>query len=223
MSTTDWLDRLRERALAPVAHGSPAWHEHRRAGIGGSDAPIILGESPWTTRDQLRALKRGRATPRPETRRSEALMGIGQLLEAAILARYAPDALPGDAIGQIADLEQPYLRAHIDGIVPSDGAIVEVKTSGRPWQGGAMPDHYLAQVQHYMTVTGAALCHLIHWHTPHDRVALYAHLVAETLTPEQALELGSVQRCTVTYDARWSARWRVEAARFWAEVSHVQA
>lgn len=223
-TTDQWIASLKARALPPVEHGSDAWHERRRAGIGGSDAPIIQGLSHWVTRQELLAIKRGEVIRRAPDARGEALMGVGTLMEAAILAAHAPSAAPGDALGQIADIEQPYMLAHIDGIYLDQPAqaIVEVKTSGRPWplvDGEIIvPPAYRAQVQHYMAVTGARRCVVIHWHTLHDRMSLHAHLRAGTLTPDEALRLGDVQRAIVRRDLVAQEIWRHDAARFWQEV-----
>ena len=31
----------------------PEWHEWRSAGIGGSDAGVVMGKNPWMNEDQL--------------------------------------------------------------------------------------------------------------------------------------------------------------------------
>lgn len=46
-----------------IKHGSPAWLEFRKKGIGGSDAAAILGLSPFKTNVQVWEEKTGRRVP----------------------------------------------------------------------------------------------------------------------------------------------------------------
>ena len=48
------IERLRQN--------TPEWHRWRRQGIGASDAPVIMGETPFKTPRTLWSIKTGRAT-----------------------------------------------------------------------------------------------------------------------------------------------------------------
>lgn len=132
----------------------------RTKSIGGSDAPVIVGCSPYKTAFQLYHEKRGTWQP-PST--PTASMQWGTLLEDPIAFHYAnitdrkvrrrPCAIHP---------EYPWMRAHIDRQIvgdPRGPGILEVKTTNQ-WSGKGiqgiddLPDHYYIQLQHYLAVYG---------------------------------------------------------------------
>ncbi|RTK95947.1 MAG: hypothetical protein EKK64_05335 [Neisseriaceae bacterium] len=132
----------------------------RSRGIGGSDVAAILGISPWVTPLQLYMTKRGEIEPQA-TNKS---MHWGNILETPILEEYS--RVTGNKVEAVADTilhpEHNFMLANIDGRV-NDDLIVEIKTASRSDGWGAegtdeVPDYYLTQVHHYMTVTGAKQC-----------------------------------------------------------------
>lgn len=148
--------------------------ERRLSGIGASDAPIVLGLSPYMAPLQLKALKRGEVDPPAETE----AMRLGLLLE-PVVAKLAEVRLATllDRPVRLSARNRfrrrpgsPWQFCHVDrwlGTVP-----VELKTapySGASWGDEAdgergVPPMYRAQVQHQIAVTGAThayLCVLI--------------------------------------------------------------
>lgn len=132
------------------------WLEQRRAGVGGSDAAVIVGVSKWRTPYELWAEKRGEGGEQADN----VDMLIGRLLEPEIRQRYA------DQTGRIVRMPEGIIRhpthdwmlATLDGVT-DDGRVLEIKTarSGPEWgePGSAdIPENYLLQVQHYLAVTG---------------------------------------------------------------------
>lgn len=142
------------------------WLERRRSGIGGSDMAAVLGVSPWKTPLNVWLDKTGRAPEVPPTVRME----IGTALEPLAAAKYEADTgrrvrrcnvlLRGaDESGEpdirIGNVDRLCMCA--DGSVPwtrkagvRTERALEIKTSSDLQEWGEVPDHYVAQAQHYM-------------------------------------------------------------------------
>jgi putative phage-type endonuclease len=130
--------------------------------IGGSEAAAAAGIDPHRSRVALWLEKTGRAE-RPETE----AMRWGTLLEPVIRAELRERGYTALPCGEVfcdllRDPERPWLTGHPDGLVHDeeselDGALLEVKTVGqwakREWN-GEPPAAYVAQVQHYLHLTG---------------------------------------------------------------------
>lgn len=131
----------------------------RRHGIGGSDVPAILGVSPWRDRTDVWMEKTSHPAWRPKAVTPE--MRWGTLLEPVLRQAYEQDTgrkvhAPGDKTYWAED----HIRyAHLDGLIEGEG-IWEAKVpfqTFRLWQ-DEPPVFVLAQVQHYMDVTGEPWC-----------------------------------------------------------------
>lgn len=199
--------------VAKAAHGSAEWHAARRVGIGGSDAGIILGLSDYTTPRQLWSLKTGRTQPD----KGNAYTRCGQLLEDAILERaYYGHATPGAPLGSLRSNDRPHMLANIDGV--HDGRLVEIKTTGKPWR-GVVPPVYVAQVRHYLYITGLTSADVIECHVKYNREALVAAMDLAGLRQDRVVE----HLCTLTVhkveqDEEWLAAYLDAADAFWAQV-----
>lgn len=134
---------------------SPEWHDWRRNGIGGSDAPIIMGVSPYDTTLydlwQEKALGITKKVMNPGMRR-----GIN--LEEK--ARQAFEEMTGIIVMPdcVVHEEHKWLRASLDGIDYTRQHMVEIKCPNKKDHAlaleGKIPDHYFPQCQHQMLVTG---------------------------------------------------------------------
>jgi len=128
----------------------------RRRGIGGSDAAAILGLSRWRTPLDVYLDKRGESDPLEESQ----AMFWGTTLEPVIRQRYS-DVTGRDVLipqGIIYHEKYPFMLASLDGFTHGN-RIVEIKTARFGFEWGEegtdeIPIEYIAQVQHYMTVTG---------------------------------------------------------------------
>lgn len=138
--------------------------EDRRTGIGGSDAPVALGLSPWSTPYDLFLAKTGQGDePPPPTEP----MIWGTLMQPVIAAEYARRT-GFVLVEEPAMLRHPtnhWMIGHLDGSIvdSSPRRILEVKTArdGRGWgEPGTdeIPLHYLLQCHHYLIVSGAEIC-----------------------------------------------------------------
>jgi len=136
---------------------SDEWHAAREKGIGGSDAGVLAG-NPWKTPYQLWLEKTGRES---NDRTTEA-MYWGTVLEEPIARRYSE--VTGRKIRRqplLKHREHDWLIANVDRQIvgdPRGPGILEVKTSNAfGFEVGdveELPDHYFAQLQHYLMVTG---------------------------------------------------------------------
>jgi len=137
------------------------WLEHRRHGIGGSDAAVIMGVSPWTSLMDLWLEKTGQYV---EDIDSES-MYWGRVLEAVIAKEFAiRNKLKIRRVNAILQHpDYPYMIANVDRVIVGRKEGLEIKTghefSSQHWENG-VPAYYYAQVQHYMAVTGFKLWHI---------------------------------------------------------------
>ena len=138
------------------------WLEVRRHGIGASDAPAILGLSPWKSPIQLYADKLGLAEN--GTEETEA-MRWGRRLEGVIIEAYMEETKreggSADPLVVHRSDEFPFMQATIDGWVrvpTRQPGVLEIKTTGifrgEDWADGP-PLMYQVQVQHALAVVGA--------------------------------------------------------------------
>jgi len=146
--------------MIPVATSTrEAWLKARTRYITASDAAEVLGMSPWRSRMEVWADKRGMGLPVEETER----MRLGRLLEPAILRRYQDDCdhkvHPNDQL-YVAD-RVPFLAATPDAFVRDDaGTLVglaqaKATSSTSGWHDGQPPIYYQVQAAVEMIVADA--------------------------------------------------------------------
>lgn len=136
------------------------WLEHRRLGIGGSDASIVCGVNRYESPMELWMDKMGQL---PYQEAGEAAYW-GTLLEPLVRAEFTKrtgiEVIHKNELLQ--SVEHPFMLANLDGIceVPGYGTcIFEAKTASAykagEWE-DSIPDEYTLQINHYMAVTGYA-------------------------------------------------------------------
>lgn len=131
----------------------------RRAFVGSSDAPAIVGLSKWTSPVQLWLEKVGLAPPREDN----IAMELGRFLEPFVLSKFEEymDEKVQDRQAVLSDPVRPWRVAHIDGRF--DGhQIVEAKTAGMVFLSSnhgwgdpgtdEVPDPYIVQAQHILSL-----------------------------------------------------------------------
>lgn len=131
------------------------WLSERRRGIGGSDAAAVLGMSKWKSPLQVWMEKRGELVDQPD---SEPMLW-GRALEPVIRQQYA------ERTGRVVRLPEgilwhpkhPFMLATVDGVT-DDSRLLEIKTARTAESWGEpgtdeIPQAYLIQVQHYLSVT----------------------------------------------------------------------
>ena len=136
------------------------WLKERRNGIGASDAPAILGISPFASPLSIAAAKQGLQADDPETE----LQRWGRLVEPAMIAAFRDEtgwlAEPSGKMYRSTTRHREFMMVTLDGAVQRDdgkvGAI-ECKLKifgGREWEEEGIPEHVDCQVQHGMDVMG---------------------------------------------------------------------
>lgn len=132
------------------------WLEHRRKGIGGSDAAAIVGLNPWCSPFDVYADKLGLI---PEQEDNEA-MRQGRDFEDYVAFRFAEKT--GKKVrrrnAMFQHPEYPFIVGNIDRMVVGEQAGLECKTTSvlnkAKFNQGEFPDTYYVQCMHYMAVTG---------------------------------------------------------------------
>lgn len=136
------------------------WREARKGGVGGSDVAAIMGISKWKSPLEVWLEKTGRAES-PDLSDNEAVEW-GNRLEPMVADKFAslhPEMSVLRKNCTMVSNKRPWAFANIDRELRSkDGrGILEIKTAGARsadhWVFG-VPDFYMTQVQHYLSVTG---------------------------------------------------------------------
>jgi len=134
------------------------WLNYKSYGIGGSDAGAIAGLNPYSSRLCVYFNKIGEPTISDHTDTTES-MYWGNRLEDIIAEEFSRrEGLKVKKCHYILrSSEHPFMIANVDGIVGSEEGL-ECKTTNAfnkdQWDDDAIPEMYMAQIQHYMAVTG---------------------------------------------------------------------
>lgn len=146
-----------------------AWLSFRTEGVGGSDMSTILGFNTYKTPYELWLEKTGRQEPEDISGRWAIIKG--NALEVELRRRFRQlhpefQVIDGTDISLVSDAH-PVMHASLDGFIYDEASdswgILEIKTAnanrGRTdWHNDEgeliAPDYYMAQVTHYMAVTG---------------------------------------------------------------------
>lgn len=136
------------------------WVEARKNGIGGSDVASIMGINKYSSPLEVWLQKTGRAEA-PDLSGKEAVEW-GNRLEDCVAQKFAeqhPELKVTRRNAMLVSKERPWAFANIDRQLSDGGelGILECKTVGMrraaDWDAG-VPDYYLTQVTHYLSVTG---------------------------------------------------------------------
>lgn len=137
--------------------GSVAWLAHRRDHIGASDAPIIMGESPWKTPYQLWLDKQGLSLPQEMTPAMQRGVDLEPEARAAFENEVGVSVFPQ----VIYHPEISFMMASMDGMSLDGSLTVEIKCPGKKAHAlameGVIPAYYEGQLQHQMACTGASM------------------------------------------------------------------
>lgn len=132
------------------------WLEYRRAGIGGSDAAVIVGLNPWRSLSELYADKLGLLPDKEDNEQ----MRIGRDLEEYVARRFC------EATGKKVRRNNwmfhksgnTNLTANVDREIVGENAGLECKTTSAfaksDFENGQIPLYYYCQCVHYMNVMG---------------------------------------------------------------------
>jgi putative phage-type endonuclease len=182
--------------VVDLDQNSDAWLAWRRTGLGSSDAPAVLGESPWKTREELFQEKlvefHGHKAPLSTAQfhtirkamaareaKNDTAKNRGKKLEAPARAEF--EALTGLSMPAVCGhhAHKEHLKVSLDGWHGGRKEFLEVKCPNQKAHGealsGVVPSYYRAQLLHQMLVSGAAAGWYESFHDkfpPGQRVAL---------------------------------------------------
>lgn len=132
-----------------------AWYDWRKKGLGASDAPIVMGVSPWSTAHELWEQKTGRVVKD----HSNWATNRGNELEPRARAHLELE-LGMDFPAILSEHPKfPFMRASLDGWNSKNKIVLEIKCPGaadhQSAKEGKVPEKYFPQIQHQIFVTGA--------------------------------------------------------------------
>lgn len=148
------------RLAGKFENQSPEWHAQRAQGIGGSDAGVLAGLSPWQSPYTWAAKRLGKIAD--DFQQNEAMFW-GTTLESVILdvwTQQHTDLLLHREVGTWAHKDRAWQQANPDAIYQRGDTfgIIEVKTSryedGWDEKANTIPPHYKAQVLWYLQTFG---------------------------------------------------------------------
>lgn len=139
------------------------WLNERRKGIGGSDAAAIIGLSPYRGPHDVFSEKIGLA----REQRDNPSMYWGRVLEYPIAQHWARENKKEFRdTSTFTIIRADFMFASPDRLLKGVDEGLEIKTAGwrvaHKWgdEGDRIPPEYIAQVQHYMAVTGYKRWHV---------------------------------------------------------------
>jgi putative phage-type endonuclease len=141
-----------------IVQGSVAWHEFRKCGVGASEVAAILQICPYSTPHDVWLSKTGRS----KFVESGFAMSRGTELESKIRARFELISL--DNFTPQVGIHPTYqmVRASFDGVSDDGKSLLEIKCTSeetfKSVKSGKVPEHYYAQVQAQLVVSGADKC-----------------------------------------------------------------
>ena len=144
-----------KRAAETAGMSRGQWLQARRRGIGGSDAPALMGASPWATPLSVYADKMGFLPEKEET----VAMRFGRDAEEIVARWFAQDT--GKKVRRLNAILQhsryPWMLANIDRKIQGESAGLECKTTSAfhktDFEAGKIPPYYYWQCVHYLAVT----------------------------------------------------------------------
>lgn len=184
--------------ILTLQQGSEAWHEHRRASLNASDAPAMLGISPYKSRAEL-VRERATGISPDVTPEQQRIFDRGHAVEA--MARPLAEQVLNDDLSPCVGKSGKY-SASLDGITFDGATAWECKTlnaslrEALPYPnqihdadfGARLPEHYRAQMEHQAMVSGC------------ERILFTAAALLDDG------EIGEVRHCWYTPDLAMRAR-----------------
>ena len=136
------------------------WHRWRLQGIGASDAPVIMDETPFKTPKTLWSIKTGHVQEGPAGPAARR----GRQLER--FARSVYERKTGIQMEPLCLVHEEFewMRASLDGLSFDGSTLLEIKCplnlrDRSSAQEGRIPSQYYAQLQHQLEVSGAQQAH----------------------------------------------------------------
>lgn len=142
-----------------IQQNSEDWLKLRKNYLGASDAPIVMGVSPYKTRYQLWQEKLGLGGEQVETE----AMRYGKRMEEP--ARQAYEAYTGNSVPAqvVFHPNKKFMMASLDGLNLEKQVVVEIKNANtidhEMAKAGKVPEKYFPQVQHQLACLNFNMLH----------------------------------------------------------------
>lgn len=176
-----------------------SWLKWRKEGIGGSDAPVVMGVSPWRTILELYQEKTADSVVDKEPNYAQ---DRGIRMEPRIRALYEMQMGRTFEPKTVQMGEFPFMRASLDG--QDEYSIIEIKLSGKEdWlnsiENAAIPAKYYPQVQHNLLVSGAQECiYLSYLYTKEEpKILIMENLASIVVYPDIEYQKSLLEKCTI--------------------------
>jgi putative phage-type endonuclease len=175
------------------------WHRFRKGGLGGSDAPVVMGLSPYRTRYQLWEEKLGLI----DTDQGSYVTDLGQKFEPRARAHFCLQTGMEIKPHVMQHPEFAWLRVSLDGYNEKDRVFAEIKMMGKKnfdlvtESKQPLPEHW-PQLQHQFLVTGFQR----------------AYYITYTLNEERS-DIDQIQMLTVLPDQKYMKALFEEEKKFW--------
>jgi len=124
------------------------WLKQRQLGIGSSDCPPIMGESPYSTMVDIYDSK----VALEVVEKSSWVMDKGNTLEPIARARYELLNNADFPPAMFVHVQKPHYRCNVDGYSKELDKVIEIKWCGAKFT-DKVPSKYKAQVQYQYMVT----------------------------------------------------------------------
>ena len=141
-----------------IIQGTPEWHEFRSRHLNASDAPAMMGESPYKTRDEL-LREKATGVAADVSEETQRRFDAGHRFEA--LARPLAEKIIGEELYPVTGSSDRF-SASFDGMTMMGDVIFEHKTLNAALAAISpdeqLPLHYRIQMEHQLMVSGAEKC-----------------------------------------------------------------
>lgn len=176
-----------------LQQNTPEWIAWRKNGVGGSEVPVLMGESEYSTPLKLWRIKRGLEGEQV----SSFTMQRGHDLEPKIRALYELEHDIDLPPALVEHSEYPFLRVSLDGWNQELKLVGEFKFNGKEKhqeaKEGRIPRCHYGQVQYQLMVTGAEKAHYVS----------YSDTLGEIAVVEQGRDEEYISRMMPVVEAFW--------------------
>jgi putative phage-type endonuclease len=135
-----------------MLQGSEEWHDFRNERIGASDAPIIMGVSPWYCPQDLWELKVGLKNNPPASFHMQKGLRLEDAARQYFYVVTGYEVKPDVYFSPI----HGWMMASVDGISKDEKILLEIKCPGKEdhclAEQGIVPKKYYPQLQHQLAV-----------------------------------------------------------------------
>jgi len=207
-----------------MEQGTAQWLELRRTKIGASDAPVIMGQSPWNTPYGLWMEKLG-LKEKPKTQAMQFGLKNEENVRWILMERKGILVSPEVIISN----KRPWMMASLDGIDETRRFIVEIKSANAEdhaiANAGGVPEKYKHQLLHQLEVTELPMAWYCSWHKGEVAIVefLYEPEEAKRMVKEEEEffrcmeEMEAPRLCDRDYVEREDCEW-IEKAKEWLSV-----